>query len=86
MATKKVIEIEVKDNVNVTSDHFEDLNKEIKSVESEVNKLNDSISKGNSKASESFKPFLDFCVKNWYTAHISSPFTETFSIIGNVTP
>jgi hypothetical protein len=56
MATKKVIEIEVKDNVNVTSDHFEDLNKEIKSVESEVNKLNDSISKGNSKASESFKP------------------------------
>jgi len=56
MATKKVIEIEVKDNVNVTSDHFEDLNKEIKSVETEVNKLNDSISKGNSKASESFKP------------------------------
>jgi hypothetical protein len=56
MATKKVIEIEVKDNVNVTSDHFEDLNKEIKSVESEVNKLNDSISKGNSNASESFKP------------------------------
>lgn len=56
MATKKVIEIEVKDNVNVTSDHFEDLNKEIKSVESEVNKLNDSINKGNSKASESFKP------------------------------
>lgn len=56
MATKKVIEIEVKDNVNVTSDHFEDLNKEIKSVESEVNKLNDSISKGNTKASESFKP------------------------------
>lgn len=56
MATKKVIEIEVKDNVNVTSNHFEDLNKEIKSVESEVNKLNDSISKGNNKASESFKP------------------------------
>lgn len=56
MATKKVIEIEVKDNVNVTSDHFEDLNKEIKSVESEVNKLNESINKGNTKASESFKP------------------------------
>jgi len=65
MAEKKIIEIEIKDNVSAAQDHFNDLRNEIKKTEKEVEELTKTYG-DNSDAVKKAEKQLD-SLKNSYT-------------------
>lgn len=78
MAIKKTIEIEIKDNVNVTTDHFEDLNDEIKSVKKQADDLSKSFQNNGDAIEKSFKPLkTQFREAQQQVAELSEKFGAT---------
>ena len=56
MAIKKIIEVEINDNINVTTDHIDELNKDIKQTEKNVESLNKEFEQTAKQTAEAFKP------------------------------
>lgn len=78
MAIKKTIEIEIKDNVNVTTDHFEDLNDEIKAVKKQADDLSKSFESNGDAIEKSFKPLkTQFREAQQQVAELSEKFGAT---------
>lgn len=78
MAIKKTIEIEIKDNVNVTTDHFEDLNDEIKAVKKQADDLSKSFENNGDAIEKSFKPLkTQFREAQQQVAELSEKFGAT---------
>lgn len=78
MAIKKTIEIEIKDNVNVTTDHFEDLNDEIKAVKKQADDLSKSFESNGDAIEKSFKPLkAQFREAQQQVAELSEKFGAT---------
>ena len=56
MAIKKIIEVEIKDNITLTTDHVEGLNAEIQDTKKSVDDLSKSFDKNTDAVNKSFKP------------------------------